>query len=129
MRTNINRIACLALLLTLTVQGLGRLANAQAPVSAPTLTFLTADGTMLHKADNPFFPVRAAVSDAAGIQSVSLSSPVGSGCGQFNGAKSGSIGVTFFAGYYPVGDYVFTARATNVNGLKTSKSITIHLVN
>ena len=123
---NVLKTLSVCLLLTLTVLGLGMLANAQAPVAAPSITFSLPDGTEVNRANYPILLVRASIAYASGIRSASISSPIAGGSANLNGSTSGYVTSYFFAGYYPAGYYTFTAHALGVDGSTAVKAITVH---
>ena len=136
LRTITSRIAVTSFL---TLAGFLSLnAQAQAPITTKLIFSLTGavsssttgsmDTYTVSQATLPVLPVKVVVSDPTGITSASISSKVGSGSVRLGGATTGTLGVTFFDSYYAANkSYVFTASATNAQGVTTSKQIMVNL--
>jgi hypothetical protein len=97
-------------------------------ITPPTITFGLADGATLHKTQNMVLvPVHVTSPDSVASSSVN---------GGYSGVNSrynppvpfADVNLHFYVHYFPVGDYKFTATATDTKGVQSSKTITLHLV-
>jgi hypothetical protein len=103
--------------------------QAQTPApAAPTVTFQLANDTTIHQSAGPV-QVAVQFADNAGLKIGTISGGYSSATLFYTGGpKSASAKLWFYASYFAVGDYVFQATAYDINGIKTTSQITLHLV-
>lgn len=101
-------------------------ARSQAP-SAPSLALNLSDGMTVHQSDG-VVKVELTAAAPEGLRSASVSGGYSSATAYPQGAKSCFVRSYFYVRYFPVGDYIFRAAATNFSGVKSSQTIMLHLV-